>query len=127
MEPKTSFFRFNLRIVDSVFEPGAPGKKVYVKSEGNAQLYKVWIFLEGADLPYVESVMYKLHPTFPNPEQTVRRTVANPSCQLVIWTWGLFKIKARVMGKNGRIYELEYQLQYDQQLREEGVQLIPVK
>jgi len=121
--------KLDLQIKDTVFEPGStPDKKiVYYRSEGKTTLYKVWILLEGVDLPYVASVTYRLHSTFPDPNRTVRRTVANPNCQLIIWTWGLFKIRALVEDKNGRIHELVRNMKYDQELALPGVKFEEVK
>ncbi len=118
--------RLDIKVRDSVFEPGSPSKKVYYKRTGDTALYKVWLFLDGDDLPYVMGVTYRLHSTFPEPNQTVRRTLSNPNCQLVIWTWGLFKIKALIEEKSGVIRELDYQLQYDKELQQKGVEYVEV-
>jgi transcription initiation factor IIF auxiliary subunit len=121
--------KLDLRVKDTVFEPGSATdtKIAYYRSEGETTWYKVWILLEGVDLPYVASVTYRLHSTFPDPNRTVRRTVANPNCQLMIWTWGLFKIRAMVEDKNGRIHELVYDMKYDQELAQSGVKFEEVK
>ena len=121
--------KLDLKVKDTVFDPSsAPqNRTVYYRSEGQTTLYKVWILLEGIDLPYVASVTYRLHSTFPDPNRRVRRTVANPTCQLIIWTWGLFKIRAMVEDKNGRIHEFVYDMKYDAELRQEGVKYVKVK
>jgi transcription initiation factor IIF auxiliary subunit len=118
--------RLDIKVRDTVFEPGAPSRKVYYKKSGSKALYKVWLFLEGEDLPHVMNATYKLHETFPNPIQTVRRTLSNLNCQLVIWTWGLFKIKVLIEEKSGVIRELDYALQYDKELRQKDVEFVEV-
>jgi transcription initiation factor IIF auxiliary subunit len=118
--------RLDLKVRDTVFEPGSASKKAYYKMSGKTALYKIWLFLDGDDLPYVSSVTYKLHETFPNPVQTVRRTLSNPNCQLTIWTWGLFRIKALLEEKSGVIRELDYHLQYDRELQQKGVEFVEI-
>ncbi len=119
--------RLDIKVRDSVFEPGSSSRKVYYKKTGDSALYKVWLFLDGDDLPYVLGVTYRLHSTFPDPNQTIRRTLSNPNCQLVIWTWGLFKIKALIEEKSGVIREFDYQLQYDKELQKKDVEFVEVK
>jgi transcription initiation factor IIF auxiliary subunit len=119
--------KLDVQVKDTVFEPGSLQKKIYYKTDGKTTWYKAWIFLEGMDLPYVMNVTYRLHSSFPDPNRNVRRTVANPNCQLVLWTWGLFEIKAMVEDKNGRTHELVYDLQYDKELSQKGVEFIEVK
>lgn len=108
----------DVRVEDSIFDPARSERKVHVKRRGKTALYKVFLYLSGMDLPFVQQVTYRLHPTFPNPEQTVRRTAANPNCQLIIWTWGVFTLQAVVMDKNGNTIQLEHTLQFDKQLKE---------
>jgi len=118
--------RLDIRVRDTVFEPDSSSKKVYYKKTENKALYKVWLFLDGDDLPYVMNVTYKLHETFPNPVQTVRRALSNPNCQLVIWTWGLFRVKVLIEEKSGVIREFDYALQYDKELRQKDVEFVEV-
>jgi transcription initiation factor IIF auxiliary subunit len=115
-----------LKIKDTVFDPALceSERKVYVRRSGNRPLYKVWLLIEGETLPYIESVTYKLHRTFSNPIRKVRRTPSNPECKLVIWTWGLFEVKAIIKDKNGESHRLTHSLQYDKQLQLEGVEFV---
>jgi len=129
----------NIEVRDSVFDPNLPlfeaipshgpgriiPREVHVRTVQGTTFYKVWIYLDGNDLPFVESVTYVLHRTFPEPYQTVRRTLSNPNCQLVIWTWGVFPIKAIVKDKTGHSREIEHNLSYDRQLREDGIRYVP--
>ena len=109
--------RMDVRVADSVFPPRRSGQKIHVRKHDDKVLYKVWLYLEGNDLPFVQYVTYHLHPTFANPDRTVRRTAANPDCQLIIWTWGLFNVRAKIVDKNGNFVSLDHMLQYDQQIR----------
>lgn len=83
------FGALDVAIKDTVFDPDSPGgpPRIYARGlqEENPR-YKVWLYLAGEDLPYVRSVTYKLHPTFPQPVRKVLRTPSNPNCKLVIWT-----------------------------------------
>lgn len=111
----------DVRIRDSVHEPGTTATPILVdESLENHPRYKVWLYLDGPDLPYVKRVTYMLHPTFPDPERVVHRTAANPRCALPIWTWGLFTVTARVEDKQGRTVELLHDLTYGDQLTDES-------
>ena len=117
-----------IEVKDSVIDPNLPAsapKKVYYREgdDGRA-LYKVWVYLLGDDLPYVQSVTYTLHPTFGNPVRHLSRTPSNPNCQLVIWTWGLFDLKATIEDKMGSVYEVVHSLTYDRQLTQEKAEYV---
>jgi transcription initiation factor IIF auxiliary subunit len=109
----------DITVKDSVFNPNVPraaSSKVQVRKQGETSYYKVWIYLEGPDLPYIESVTYTLHETFPHPERTVVRSPSNPNCELTIWTWGLFTVKTAIMDKKGFSYLVDHELSYDREL-----------
>lgn len=107
----------NVTVRDSVFEPGGAATPILVdESLKDHPRYKVWLYLEGPDLPYVKRVTYILHPTFPDPERVVNRTAANPNCALPIWTWGIFRILAQVEDKRGRTVHVQHDLTYADQL-----------
>ena len=117
--------QLDLAVKDSIFDPNLsrsdPAAKVHVRKQGKDTFYyKVFVYLEGNDLPYVDYVIYTLDETFPEPIRTVTRTPANPNCQLVIWTWGLFIVKTRIFDKRGFAYDVEHQLSYDKQLPTES-------
>ena len=111
----------NLEVKSSVFNPALPKddprNKVSYRQEGDVYYYKVWLWVEGYDLPYVDSVTYSLDPSsFPEPDQIVPRTVANPNCQLTIWTWGLFTVVATIIDKKSNKYQVSHQLNYKEEL-----------
>jgi hypothetical protein len=109
----------DLKVRDSLFEPGAPERKVHLDSEGSQLVrYRVWLYLEGRDLPYVEQVTYHLHDTFEDPIRLVPRTASNPNCALAIWTWGIFEVWAVVKDKSGNTFELRHKLSYAEQLKD---------
>jgi transcription initiation factor IIF auxiliary subunit len=113
----------NVRVRDTVFDPNLPGsaaKKVNIREEDGTTIYKVWLYLEGDDLPLVESVTYNLHETFLNPSRTVKLTPSNPNCQLVIWTWGVFTVRATILDRRGLTFEISHYLEYDKELPEDN-------
>ena len=109
--------QLNLEVKDSLFDPNLPlsEARVYVRKKDGREYCKVWIYLEGSDLPYVEQVTYTLHESFQNPIQTVVRTPSNPNCALAIWTWGAFVVKATILDKKGFSYLVSHPLSYEKQ------------
>jgi hypothetical protein len=119
--------KFEIDVVDTVFDPNASAdspRKVYVRRSTPRPLYKVWLYLSGYELPIVQSVTYILHPTFPDPIREVTRTLSNPNCQLVIWTWGLFEIIATIKDKSDRIEKVQHRLGYDKELKRSGISYV---
>jgi len=110
---------YNLFIQDSLFDPSDPkaalGKTAtYKKYPGpdSKVLYKVWVFLDGRDMPFVQSVQYHLHPSFRNTQYQIDKSHSNPNFALVIWTWGIFNVKAEVTLISGEILVLNHLLTY---------------
>jgi len=111
--------QLNITVKDSVFDPNFPDskdRKIHVHTENDLHFYKVWLFLDGRHLPYVRHVTYTLHPTFPDPVRIVRRTLENPNCQLILWTWGFFTVQVTIEDMRGGIYEMMHELSYGQEL-----------
>ncbi len=76
------------------------------------------VFLDddgSGDLEKVDYVDYVLHPTFPNPRRTIRKSATNINCKLSTSGWGTFQIQAWVHPKEGEKFKLEHDLvlQYD--------------
>ena len=113
-----------IEIKDSAFDPDSPKNRVIKVRDANSDrpLYQVFIYLEGPDLPFVESVEYVLHPTFQQPNRVVMRSPANPICKLTIWTWGIFSVEANIRDKRGGIQRLSHFLRYDRELEAPDVQ-----
>ena len=112
--------QLNIQVKDTLFDPNVPSdieRKVHVRREENDTFYyKVWIYLEGNDLPYVDYVTFTLDTTFPDPVRVISRSPSNPNCQLVIWTWKIFTLKAVITDKRGYSYEVEQRLTYDKEM-----------
>lgn len=107
------FRSLDIRVRDSVFDPRSGGGKVtYRQSAEGSTLYRVHVFLEGADLPYVKTATYRLHPSFDPAVQIVRRSASNPNCRLTIWTWGLFEVEVTVEDKFGATTGFVHRLTY---------------
>lgn len=120
--------RLEIELLDSLYEPGAPQERIFYtgsrpdntgSTPGNLR-YKVWLYLNGPGLPYVRTVTYTLHPTFPDPVRRVARTPSNPYCALTIWTWGLFNVRADVVDKAGHRHVLEHMMRYAQELKKDA-------
>jgi transcription initiation factor IIF auxiliary subunit len=113
---------YHIDVEDSILDPyqgtSKEGKDLnthaYYKEKGEGKrLYKVWVYLKGNDLPFVRRVVYKLHPTFMKPLRVVEKTYENPGCALVLWTWGLFSVEAKVEFKDGSVVSLDHYLTYN--------------
>lgn len=107
----------NLRIVDTAVDPESKEPVVCYREapDKSAPLYRVWLYLEGSDVPFVRDITYVLHPTFRDRERRVSRSLNNPNCRLEIWTWGLFEVKGIVNLSDGRRIKLRHELTYDRQ------------
>lgn len=117
--------KYDIELCDSAFEPGSNSKNTLFKESGKRNLYKVWLYLDGMDLPYVESVTYFLHSSFPKPRTRIQRTPNNPNCSLIIWTWGIFTVKGTVTLKDGSKLDVSHQLTYNISFKDKDVKFIP--
>ena len=70
------------------------------------------IYIEGTntDLDQIRCVEYTLHPTFPNPARVV--CSRSDRFQLTAKGWGTFKVKIKLMLKDGTIRELSHLLDF---------------
>ena len=107
---------FDLQVRSSCFDPDSTQGRIQVREQGDAPLYRVFLFLAGRDLPYVESVTYVLHPTFPNPRRTVRRTPTNPLCKLEAWAWGEFAMTSEIVLKTGDTVAVGHQFAFSDEV-----------
>ena len=105
-----------LSINSTVIENG----KVNIQfSSDGKKLYKVRIYLEGADLPFVESVQYVLPPNIFEPNiLDVERSFSNPTCELSVWTRFLFPITIAVNTTDGESYIFQHNVNYQEELKE---------
>lgn len=72
--------------------------------------WKWWVWIDGkqSDLDAIDRVIYTLHPTFPNPVREVDNRSTN--FRLETAGWGVFRIFARVIKKNGEEIKLKHDL-----------------
>lgn len=120
--------QLRIEVRDSLIDPDLPQSSPKIaqwfKGEGGKTVYKVWIYLVGDDLPYVENVVYKLHPTFADRIRRVQRSISNPNCELVIWTWGIFEVGVEMTDKLGNVYEVNHHLTYGRQIEQGGIEFV---
>lgn len=128
---KTSDESFAIEVKNSPFDPDLNEKVVLVRrskvlgeSSSAQTLYRVFLFLDGPDLPFVRSATYHLHSSFPDPIRRVSRTVGNPRCKLTIWTWGLFQLSVAIEDKSGRQHSLFVELDYDRVFDRKDVRFV---
>jgi transcription initiation factor IIF auxiliary subunit len=110
----------SLEVKDSVLDPDSTDHRIRYQGPvvADRTLYRVFIYLDGPALPFVESVTYTLHETFPDRIRTVRRTPRNPSCKLEIRTWGTFEVIAEIQEKRGTTFRLIHPLTFDREIKE---------
>lgn len=114
-----------VEVKDSVIDPDTTDKTVPVRrDQGRRPLYRVFLYLDGPDLPFVGTVTYQLHSTFANPIRTVPRTLANPRCKLEIWTWGTFRVSATIEDRKGRSWPVYHDFRYDNEFSSGGLRFI---
>ncbi|GAB5398869.1 MAG: hypothetical protein Aureis2KO_04540 [Aureisphaera sp.] len=124
---------YNLRVKDSLddFDESIDSEQVVYYREtasGGKKLYKVRIFLEGRDLPYVKQVKYTLHSTFgKNRVKIIERRPSNLDCGLLIWTWGIFTVHVEIEDVKGRVTEVDHYLTFGNQLGDDRVKIRRIK
>ena len=102
-----------VEVKDSVLDPDSTDRTARVRNAtGQKKRYRVFLYLEGPGLPYVNAVTYVLHPTFKDPTRQVFRTPFNPRCKLEMWTWGLFRVQAIITDSEGNMTTLTHDLQF---------------
>jgi transcription initiation factor IIF auxiliary subunit len=111
---------------DSLFDPTGKDQSTvkYNKSKGSKPRFRVWIYLDGKDTYYVDYVIYRLHSTFQNPIRKVERSLSNPNCSLIIWTWGIFELVVEIVLKNGDKISATHPMTYGEQLKRTDLQFI---
>ena len=122
---------YDIKVKDSIFSPNQKGLNNnliahYKKniSRNRKTLYKVYIYIEGKDLPFIKKVTYTLHKTFRSPVKTIQRKSDNTNCSIVIWTWGLFNVKVELEDINGEKIYMNHYLKYGSEIKSEGVRWI---
>src|SRR6266852_4678341 len=109
----------SIEVKDSVLDPDSTERIAPVRNPKDQRpLYRVFLYLDGPGLPYVNAVTYILHPTFKEPTRQVIRAPANPRCKLEMWTWGLFRVQAVITDRQGGMVTLSHDLQYSKEFPE---------
>ncbi len=75
--------------------------------------WRWWVWIDGqeAELDKISHVIYTLHPTFPNPVQTVENR--GTKFRLETAGWGVFRLYAKVVYKDGKETYLEHNLELE--------------
>jgi hypothetical protein len=104
-------------VKDSLFDPDAAQPiPLWRDPKSDNPYYRVFLYLDGNGLPYINAVTYVLHPSFDNPTRQVVRTANNPHCKLELWTWGVFQVQAIVTDQQGTMLTLSHNLQYNKEV-----------
>lgn len=104
---------------DSLIDPDTGDRTALWRNPNSDKpVYRIFLYLDGPGLPYVNAVTYVLHPTFKEPTRQVTRSPANPRCKLEVWTWGLFRVQAIVTDRQGDMITLAHDLQYSKEFQE---------
>src|SRR5687767_3054571 len=115
----------DILIRDSLFSPYSGGNEAYYYKQPDGKfMYKVWIYLDGKDTFQVDSVIYRLHPTFREPVKKINRTPANPNCSLAIWTWGIFDLEVQILLKSGEKILVRHPMTYGHQIAKGNIKFI---
>jgi len=112
-----------VNVRDSVFDPDSTAPVVQVRDADKANpIYRVFLFLEGAGVPFVSSVTYALRTSPDRPEiRRVRRTLTNSRFKLELWTWAVYDVDVTIVDQAGRRDVRTYRLTFDRELRGENV------
>jgi hypothetical protein len=99
----------NLEIRDSLFDPDTKGRG----AERKGHLSRVFLFLSGQRLPFVQGVTYFLPSSFDQTVRTVLRRPMNPHCKLEIWVSKTFTLTAIVTYKSGEQLRLRHSVRHN--------------
>jgi len=83
------------------FDPYKGDEEIHLQQRGANVLYRLFVFIDGAHLPYVGSAIYRLPTNFPAPIQHIARTPANPMCRLPLWTYTELDLHVEVVLTTG--------------------------
>ena len=107
----------SIEVRDSLFDPDCTDRvALFRRRPSGDTLYRVFIYLEGPDLPFVNEVTYRLHETFSPPTRAITRSVSNSRCKITIWTWGIFTVRATIGDKTEGQITITHDLTYGQQI-----------
>ena len=110
----------NIIIVDTPINPFDQNEQrniVERRVRNGKTQFKIWLYLNGDDLPYVRRVKYVLHSSYKQPEFIISKLPSNPNCLFSFWAWGTFIVKAVVEDKSKKLYYFEHRLMFDKRLQ----------
>lgn len=108
----------NIEVVESIIHPNKKSDKAFILKRNESNLMQVWLSLRGKDVPFVHYVIYRLHSSFPKPNNKVVRNINNQNCRFSFWTWGLFEVEIIIKGADGNSRVIHHQLNYDKQIND---------
>ena len=116
----------DIRVCDSVlYQNGKESVVLYAKAR-NKSLYRVRLWLDGADLPLLAGVCYRFPAASGLPELALERRMDNVRCEAFIWAGALIELAAGLTLKDGRAYILRHTLSIDRELKSPRTTLIEV-
>ena len=107
---------YDFSIIDTVFDPNNNQNTIHrSKGEDGKTRYKVWLYVTGNSVPFIDYVIYTLHHTFQNPKIKITRRISNPNCSYSIWTWGIFTVQVEIHLKTGEVLKYDHYMTYDEE------------
>lgn len=105
----------NVEIKDYPFNPRGGTRVVGTKPGPDGHpLYRVFLRLEGPDLPLVKSAVYVFDSSVSPREVTIPRSETSPDCLYEVWLWGKFEVNGYVIDVKDQTYPLSpHYLDYD--------------
>jgi len=114
----------SLVIKDSLIDPNiysAPNIEIPYFRNDEDYRYKVWIYLEGPQIFFIDYVIYTLPSSFNITNKTVSRSLTNPNCSFFIWTNGVFNVQATIFLKSGELITTEHYLSFDRDIQADNL------
>lgn len=115
---------YDIKIKDSLFDPdGKNSSKQLIAhyrkdaSRSDKTHYKVFLYIEGKDVPFIKKVKYTLHKTFRNPVKIIERKPDNPHCSLILWTWGVFTVNIELEDMSGEKIYMQHYMNYGNEIK----------
>jgi len=103
----------NIQIVTEAVDP-VKRCVYYTRDSDGHQVFKIRVYVTGADLQRIKSVKYSLHQTFDKPEHI--STDASSNFEMIMWSWGRFVMPITITTMDGNEYEYMYPFTFRSQL-----------
>ncbi len=105
----------NIQIVTEAVDP-VKRCVYYTRDKEGHQVFKIRVYVTGADIQKVKSVKYSLHQTFEKPEHI--STDAASNFEMIMWSWGRFVMPITITTIDGNEYEYMYPFTFRSQLED---------